>query len=64
MATVEEQGIEYHRVETCGTRDVEVLNHKDSLRVISEMRQQLILKCWKRYAVIDGAATAYIYEEK
>jgi pyruvate/2-oxoacid:ferredoxin oxidoreductase alpha subunit len=44
--------------------DLQVLKDKDSLLRISMMRDQPILKCGKNYAVLDGEAIAYIYEEK
>jgi hypothetical protein len=64
LANVDSQAIDCVKLETGGTRDTEVLKNKESLLLISAMRQQPILRCGKRYAVIDGAGTAYIYEDK
>jgi hypothetical protein len=61
---VDKDAIECIKIETAGARNVELLKNKDSLLQISRMRDQPILKCGKTYAVVDGAGTAYIYEEK
>ena len=61
---VDKDAIECVEIQTGGARNVEVLKNKDSLLQISSMRVQPILKCGKKYAVIDGAGTAYVYEEK
>jgi hypothetical protein len=49
---------------TNGARNTEVLKNKDSPHRISLMKAQPMLKCGKKYVVIDGAATACTYEEK
>jgi hypothetical protein len=64
MPSVDEQAIEFLKINVGRTRDEECVKNKESLGIISAMRQQPILKCGKKYAVIDGVATAYIYEEK
>jgi len=64
MNEIDKEAIECVKIETDGARNTEVLKDKDSLLQISRMRDQPILKCGKTYAVIDGAGTAYIYEEK
>jgi len=64
MDKVDEDAIECVKIETDGARNTEVLKNKDSLLQIRMMRDQPILKCGKKYAVIDGAGTAYIYEER
>lgn len=63
MTSVDEDAIECVKIAD-GTRNDVFLKNKDSLLRISMMRDQPILKCGKKYAVLDGAATAYIYEEK
>ena len=64
MPSVDEEAVECVELETGGVRSHEMVKHKESLLRISQMRQQPILKCGKQYAVIDGAGTAYIYDEK
>jgi hypothetical protein len=64
MDEVEKVAIECVEIGTGGARNTEVLKNKDSLLQISFMRDQPILRCGKMYAVLDGQATAYIYEEK
>jgi len=64
MDEVDKEAIECVKIETDGARNTEVLKDKDSLLQISRMRDQPILKCGKQYAVVDGAGTAYIYEDK
>jgi hypothetical protein len=64
MDKVDEDAIECVEIQTEGARNTEVLKHKDSLLRIRIMRDQPILKCGKKYAVLDGQATAYIYEDK
>jgi hypothetical protein len=61
---VDKDAIECIKIETAGARNIELLKKKDSLLQIRTMRDQPILKCGKTYAVVDGAGTAYIYEEK
>ena len=61
MANVDEQAIECLKLETAGTRDTEILKRKESLLLISAMRQQSILKCGKRCAVVDVSGTAHVY---
>ena len=63
MVSVDEDAIECVKILNGARNDVHLKN-KDSLLRISMMRDQPILRCGKEYAVIDGAGTAYIYEEK
>jgi hypothetical protein len=64
MDEVDKDAIECVEIQTAGARNIEILKNKKSLLQIRLMRDQPILKCGKQYAVIDGAGTAYIYEEK
>jgi hypothetical protein len=64
MVSVDDEAIECVKMETDGMRNYEILRDKDSLLQISSMRLQPILKCGKKYVVLDGAATAFVYEEK
>lgn len=61
---IDESAVECLELQTEGTRNTEVLKNKVSLLLVSEMRGQPILRCGKRYAVVDGTGTAYVYEEK
>jgi hypothetical protein len=62
---VDKIAIECVRIQTSGSNTNEqVLKNKDSLLQISIVRNQPILRCGKKYAVVDGSATAYIYEDK
>jgi hypothetical protein len=63
MVSVDEDAIECVEI-TNGTRNDVHLKNKDSLLKIRMLRDQPILKCGKKYTVLDGAATAYVYEEK
>jgi hypothetical protein len=64
MDKVDEDAIECVEIQTEGARNTEILKRKDSLLRIRIMRDQPILKCGKKYAVLDGEATAYVDEEK
>jgi hypothetical protein len=64
MDEVDKGAIECVKMEIGGARNTEVLKNKDSLLQISLMRDQPILRCGKKYAILDGQATAYSYEEK
>jgi hypothetical protein len=64
MDEVDKEAIECVEMQTGGARNIEVLKNKDSVLQISRMRNQPILKCGKQYAVVNGAGTAYIYEDK
>ena len=64
MDEVDKEATECVAIQTAGARNIEVLRNKDSLLQISRMRDQPILKCGKKYAVVDGPGTAYIYEDK
>lgn len=65
MNEVDKVAIECVKLQTEGSRNTEqVLRNKDSLLRISMMRDQPILKFGKKYAVLDGEAIAYVYEEK
>jgi len=64
MDEVDKEAIECVEMQTGGARNIEILKNKDSVLQISRMRNQPILKCGKQYAVVDGAGTAYIYEDK
>jgi hypothetical protein len=65
MDEVDKVAIECVKLETQGSRNTEqVLKSKDSLLRISMIRSQPILKCEKKYAVLDGEATVYIYDDK
>jgi hypothetical protein len=63
MVSVDEDAIECVEIINGARNDVRLKN-KDSLLRIGMLRDQPILKCGKKYTVLDGAATAYIYEEK
>jgi hypothetical protein len=63
MVSVDEDAIECVEI-TNGARNDVHLKNKDSLLRISMMKDQPILRCGKKYAVLDGQATAYIYEEE
>jgi hypothetical protein len=64
MDEVDKGVIECVKIGPLGTRNDVYLKNKDSLLQISRLRDQPILKCGKRYAVLDGEATAYVYEEE
>jgi hypothetical protein len=63
MVSVDEDAIDCVEIINGARNDVRLKN-KDSLLRIGMLRDQPILKCGKKYTVLDGAATAYIYEEK
>jgi hypothetical protein len=63
LASVDEDAVECVKISNGARNDV-YLKDKDALIRIGMMRTQPILKCGKMYAVIDGAGTAYIYEEQ
>lgn len=63
MASVDEDAIECVEIINGARNDVHLKN-KDSLLRISMMKGQPILKCGKKYVVLDGQATGYTYEEK
>jgi hypothetical protein len=64
MDEVDNVAIECVKIGPLGTRNDVYLREKDSLLRISLIRNQPILKCEKQYMVVDGAGTAYIYEEE
>jgi hypothetical protein len=65
MDEVDKVAIECAKLQTESSRNTtQVLKSKDSLLRISMIRNQPVLKCGKIYAVLDGEATVYIYEEK
>ena len=65
MDEVDKVAIECVKLQTGGPHNTEqVLKNRDSLLRISMMRDQPILKCGKKYVVLDGEATVYVYEDK
>jgi hypothetical protein len=65
MDEVDKVAIDCVKLETQGSRNTEqVVKDKDSLLRISMIRNQPILKCGKKYAVLDGEATVYLYENR
>jgi hypothetical protein len=65
MDKVDKVAIECVKLQTNGSRNTEqVLKNKDSLLRISMIRDQPILKCGQKYAVLDGEATVYVYEDR
>jgi hypothetical protein len=63
MSQVEKEAIECVNIANGARNDVH-LKSKDSLLQISRMTGQPILRHERTYMVLDGQATAYIYEEK
>jgi hypothetical protein len=63
MNQVDKDAIECANIANGARNDVHLKN-KDSLLQISRMTGQPILRQEKTYMVLDGQATAYIYEEK
>jgi hypothetical protein len=47
-----------------GTRNDVFLKNKDSLFDIGILTRQPIFKCGKKYVVLEGQSTAYIYQEQ
>jgi hypothetical protein len=65
MDEIDKVAIECVKLQTEGSRNTtQVLKSKDSLLRISMIRSQPILKSGKTYAVLDGEATVYTYQEE
>jgi hypothetical protein len=65
MHEVDRVAIECVKLQTEGPHNTtQILKDKDSLLRISMMRDQPILKCGRKYVVLDGEATVYIYEKE
>lgn len=64
MDSMDKNDVEYGGLGVLCTRTDVFIRDKQSLVLISILKGQPIIRCGNRYVVVDGTATAYIYEEK